>query len=315
MLGSIEQHYVYDLLDALASADGSVLIQRVQELAQQAPDFSAVLAEIITCLHYLALLKQVPDAYDYNMGDKERYLKLLESLSAEDIQLYYQIALNGRRDLPLAPDQRNGLEMVLLRMLAFRPDDGASKKITKPVTNKLSEKKEIAETVETKPGDNIDIDAAKSIVASKNIAVEKKSPNLSLTGLSETNWHEVVAGLGTVGILNQLVEHSAFIRIEGSQIYLAVAPSHSAMVTPERQLQLQDKLSSYFSETLKLNIEEIKTQTETPAARSGREQQERQTEAEDSIVNDDNVKNIMDAFNAHVDIDSVQAIDSVPTES
>lgn len=87
------------------------------------------------------------------------------------------------------------------------------------------------------------------------------------------------------------------------------------MVTPERQLQLQDKLSSYFSETLKLNIEEIKTQTETPAARSGREQQERQTEAEDSIVNDDNVKNIMDAFNAHVDIDSVQAIDSVPTES
>jgi len=117
MLGSIEQHYVYDLLDALALADGKILIQRIQDLAQQAPDFSAVLAEIITCLHYLALLKQVPDAYDYNMGDKERYDTLLESLSAEDIQLYYQIALHGRRDLPLAPDQRNGLEMVLLRML------------------------------------------------------------------------------------------------------------------------------------------------------------------------------------------------------
>ena len=315
MLGSIEQHYVYDLLDALASADGSVLIQRVQELAQQAPDFSAVLAEIITCLHYLALLKQIPDAYDHNMGDKDRYSKLLESLSSEDIQLYYQIALHGRRDLPLAPDQRNGLEMVLLRMLAFRPEDGSSKTNTKPVTKKQPEKKEIAEAVETKPGDNIDIDAAKSIVASSETAVQKKMPSLSLTALSETNWHEVVAGLGTVGILNQLVEHSAFIRNEGSHLYLAVAPSHSAMVTPERQLQLQDKLSVYFSETLKLYIEETQTEVETPAARSGREQQERQTEAENSIVNDDNVKNIMDAFNAHVDIDSVQAIDSVPNES
>lgn len=315
MLGSIEQHYVYDLLDALASADGSVLIQRVQELAQQAPDFSAVLAEIITCLHYLALLKQIPDAYDHNMGDKERYSKLLELLSSEDIQLYYQIALHGRRDLPLAPDQRNGLEMVLLRMLAFRPEDGSRKTITKPVTNKLLEKKEIVETAETKPGDNINIDAAKNIVASNDTAVEKKLPGLSLSGLSETNWHEVVAGLGTVGILNQLVEHSAFIRIEDSQLYLAIAPTHSAMVTPDRQLQLQDKLSVYFSETIKLYIEEIKTETETPAARNGRQQQERQSEAESSIVNDDNVKNIMDAFNAHVDIDSVQAIDSVPNES
>lgn len=315
MLGTIEQYHVYDLLDALASADGSVLIQRVQELAQQAPDFSAVLAEIITCLHYLALLKQVPDAYDYNMGDKERYFKLLESLSAEDIQLYYQIALHGRRDLPLAPDQRNGLEMVLLRMLAFRPDDERTKANPKPVTNNSVEKKQTVNVTETKPGDNINIDAAKSIVASSNTAAPKNLSTLGLPELSETNWHEVVAGLATVGILNQLVEHSAFIRNEGSQLYLAVAPSHSAMVTPERQLQLQDKLSAYFSETLKLNIEETKIETETPAARSGRQQQERQTAAENSIVNDDNVKNIMDAFDAHVDIESVQAIDSVTNES
>jgi len=315
MLGTIEQYHVYDLLDALASADGSVLIRRVQELAQQAPDFSAVLAEIITCLHYLALLKQVPDAYDYNMGDKERYFKLLESLSAEDIQLYYQIALHGRRDLPLAPDQRNGLEMVLLRMLAFRPDDERTKASPKPVTNNSVEKKQSVNVTETKPGDNINIDAAKSIVASSNTAAPKNLSTLGLPELSEINWHEVVAGLATVGILNQLVEHSAFIRVEGSQLYLAVAPSHSAMVTPERQLQLQDKLSAYFSETLKLNIEETKIETETPAARNGRQQQERQTAAENSIINDDNVKNIMDAFNAHVDIESVQAIDSVTNES
>ncbi len=324
MLGSIEQHHVYDLLDALVSQNGAELIQCVQELAQQAPDFSAVLAEIITSLHYLALLKQVPDAYDFNMGDKERYFKLLDALSAEDIQLYYQIALLGRRDLPLAPDPRNGLEMVLLRMLAFKPDDGKGQSQTAPSRNVSAAKQAQTQTKaapatetkalsESKPGDNIDIDAAKNIVTSSQVAVTKNK--LSLDLLSATNWHEVVSSLNVVGILKQLVEHSAFVSVSNMQLNLAVAPSHAAMLTPERSSQLQEKLSVYFNAELKLHIETTKVETETPAARSGREQQERQSEAENSIINDDNVKNIMDAFNANVNIESVQPIDTALDEN
>ena len=312
MLGSIEQYHVYDLLDALASADGSAVINRVQELAQQAPDFSAVLAEIITCLHYLALLKQVPDAYDINMGDKDRYLKLLESLSAEDIQLYYQIALHGRRDLPLAPDQRNGLEMVLLRMLAFRPDDGSAQNKTKPTTSiaKVEKKPVVESRIEEKniQSQETTEEPVKAAPAAPVIHSENLS-KISQADLSATNWHEVVSSIGTVGILNQLVEHSAFVSIDNSNLNLAVAPSHSAMLTSDREQQLQEKLSSYFNVPVKLNIEKAKIETETPAARSGRHQQERQEAAESSITNDDNVKNIMDAFNGSVDIDSVQPID------
>lgn len=319
MLGSIEQHYVYDLLDALALSDGNILIQRVQELAQQAPDFSAVLAEIITCLHYLALLKQVPDAYDHNMGDKERYLKLLDSLSAEDIQLYYQIALHGRRDLPLAPDQRNGLEMVLLRMLAFRPDDESSKNIsqsTRATTSKTNsepypEKKSTTVPRVEEKQTSVAQPASTGTVSTKNKSLIK----VSLAELSSTNWHDVVSNLDVIGMLKQLVEHSAFVRIEDQHIHLALAPSQAAMLTADREQQLQYKLSSYFDETLKLNIDKTEIVTETPAARSDRKQQERQAAAEDSIVNDDNVKNIMDTFNAHVDIDSVQPIDSIIKES
>ena len=324
MLGSIEQHYIYDLLDALASADGSVLINRVQELAQHAPDFSAVLAEIITCLHNLALLKQVPDAYDYNMGDKERYLKLLESLSTEDIQLYYQIALHGRRDLPLAPDQRNGLEMVLLRMLAFRPDDGLAKntdtpkagnakqeqvKSAKVLSNAAVEQQVNAVQEET----IVEPKASAEPVISQNNSV--KANSLNLTELSIENWHKVVSSLDVVGILKQLVEHSAFVNLESLNLYLAVAPSHSAMLSPERKSQLENKLSEYFNSEVKLHIEETKVETETPAARSGRKQQERQADAESSIINDNNVKNILDAFNGHVDLETVQPIDSIPQES
>ena len=335
MLGSIEQHHVYDLLDALATADGNILIQRVQELAQQAPDFSAVLAEIITCLHYLALLKQVPDAYDHNMGDKDRFLKLLESLSAEDIQLYYQIALNGRRDLPLAPDQRNGLEMVLLRMLAFRPDNGNSQTVSSPArtntaaksnssstTQNYAEPKKPVETArveEQKPVEQQPVNQQSEVQESVTASVQTKpsvnTSKVKLAELSSSNWHEVVSTLDAAGILKQLVEHTAFISIDGPRLYLALAPSHAAMLTPEREHQLQDKLTTYFDETLNLNIEKTKTEIETPAARTGRQQQERQTEAENSIINDDNVKNIMDAFNANVDIESVQPVDSVIKES
>ena len=318
MLGSIEQHHVYDLLDALASDDGSLLIKHVQELAQQAPDFSAVLAEVITCLHYLALLKQVPDAYDHNMGDKDRYLKLLESLSVEDIQLYYQIALNGRRDLPLAPDQRNGLEMVLLRMLAFRPDDGSVKTVPKSevANSTYTEKKTLTEepvkehqvkekqiVTEKVKVNEVTTEVAVPVIRSTNLT------KVSQAELSTTNWHEVVSSISTTGILNQLVEHSAFISIDNSNLNLALAPSHSAMLTSSREEQLQEKLSSYFDVPLKLHIEKAQIETETPAARTGRQTQERQQEAEKSITNDDNVKNILDAFNGSVDIESVQPID------
>ena len=333
MLGSIEQYYVYDLLDALASADGSVLIQRTQELAQQAPDFAAVLAEIITCLHYLALLQQVPEAYDLNMGDNERLFKLIKLLSPEDIQLYYQIALNGRRDLPLAPDPRNGLEMVLLRMLAFRPDSAPVKK-TAVNSQPVSQAPEARKTESIAPAEKMEMAASpgshnspavasEAIVEAQTVAVktsntatlaaaEKNEPagKLNLTSVTVANWHQVVSALNAGGMLKQLAEHSALVSVEGSKLQLGLAPTHTAMLTSEREKQLQQSLSDYFAETIQLQIEATKVEIETPAARSEREQQERQLAAQQSIVNDDNVKNIMDAFNARVDIDSIQAVNT-----
>ncbi|MCF6210905.1 MAG: DNA polymerase III subunit gamma/tau [Gammaproteobacteria bacterium] len=123
MLGSIEQHHVIDLLTGLADADASALLTRVAQLAEQAPDFAGVLAELISTLHRIALVQAVPGTINDEMADREAVLALAGRLSPEDVQLYYQIALIGRRDLPLAPTPRGGFEMVLLRMLAFRPDN------------------------------------------------------------------------------------------------------------------------------------------------------------------------------------------------
>lgn len=123
MLGTLDHGQVYGVLHALLEGDARGLIDAVRHLAEQGPDWNGVLAEILNVLHRVAIAQALPDAVDNGQGDRERVLALAQALPAEDVQFYYQMGLIGRRDLPLAPDPRSGFEMVLLRMLAFRPAD------------------------------------------------------------------------------------------------------------------------------------------------------------------------------------------------
>jgi DNA polymerase-3 subunit gamma/tau len=121
MLGTLDHGQVYGLLQALLEGDARGLIEAVRHLAEQGPDWSGVLAEILNVLHRVAIAQALPEAVDNGQGDRDRVLALAQALPAEDVQFYYQMGLIGRRDLPLAPEPRGGFEMVLLRMLAFRP--------------------------------------------------------------------------------------------------------------------------------------------------------------------------------------------------
>ena len=121
MLGSIDQGEVYALLDALIAKDGQAILDRVNQLADHAPDYPGLLSEMLAVLHRIALAHAVPEGLDNSHGDRARVMELVKSISAEDVQLLYQIGLIGQRDLPYAPNLRSGFEMILLRMLAFTP--------------------------------------------------------------------------------------------------------------------------------------------------------------------------------------------------
>ncbi|MDP3845072.1 MAG: DNA polymerase III subunit gamma/tau [Pseudomonas sp.] len=121
MLGTLDHGQVYGVLQALLEGDARGLIEAVRHLAEQGPDWVGVLAEILNVLHRVAIAQALPEAVDNGQGDRDRVLALAQALPAEDVQFYYQMGLIGRRDLPLAPEPRSGFEMVLLRMLAFRP--------------------------------------------------------------------------------------------------------------------------------------------------------------------------------------------------
>src|ERR1700692_2401978 len=128
MLGTIDRGHVGRLIEALARADGPALLAEVKELDRDAPDYDRALVELAAFLQRIAIVQIVPEAA---LEDEEfaadSLARLAQAISPEDAQLYYQIALGGRRDLAMAPEPRMGFEMTLLRMLAFRPDAAAAR--------------------------------------------------------------------------------------------------------------------------------------------------------------------------------------------
>ncbi|MCG8668365.1 MAG: DNA polymerase III subunit gamma/tau, partial [Pseudomonadales bacterium] len=165
MLGSIDREYVYQLLQALMTGDGAQLLATIAQMAEQSPDYMGVLADLISALHRIAMAQVAPDAVDDSDGSKAQVLELAGHFTAEAVQLYYQTALLGRKDLPLAPDARSGFEMVLLRMMLFKPQGvvaagqsgGANpvKKSTSVAVNQGSAPAQnaVAQAVENKPQD------------------------------------------------------------------------------------------------------------------------------------------------------------------
>ncbi len=121
MLGTVDLSFVYRLLDAVAGQDAAAALDAVEAMSEHAPDFAGTLDELASLLHRVAVAQAVPDAVDNSLGDAEQVQQYASQLTAEDVQLYYQFAVTGKRDLALAPDSRSGMEMALLRMVAFRP--------------------------------------------------------------------------------------------------------------------------------------------------------------------------------------------------
>jgi DNA polymerase III subunit gamma/tau len=136
MLGTVDRQEVYRLIDAVAVGDGVKVYEVIDQVAEFSPDFSALLDEVLTVLHKIAVYQVVPEGVDNSFGDREKIGQLATNISADQVQLFYQIALMGKRDLNLAPDLKMGFEMTMIRMLAFELEDdappGATVAVPKP---------------------------------------------------------------------------------------------------------------------------------------------------------------------------------------
>lgn len=158
MLGSIEHRQIAGMVQALIDEDATALLAQVAELAEHAPDYSAALAELQSMLHRIAVAQAVPEAVDNSYGDRTQVLEFAAAMRAEDVQLYYQTALLGRRDLNLASDLRSGFEMTLLRMLAFKPQ-GLADVPTRALTQQQMAQHEASQQPASQPESNVPAEA------------------------------------------------------------------------------------------------------------------------------------------------------------
>jgi DNA polymerase-3 subunit gamma/tau len=296
MLGSIEQDHVFDLLKLLAAADAPGLLTRIDELAQQSPDFASVLAELISSLHRIALAQTAPGAVDDGLGDRNTIIELAQTMSAEDVQLYYQIGLIGRRDLPLAPETRGGFEMVLLRMLAFRPADATH---AAPVAN--------APVASSAPTTAPITAPASSAPAKTNQASPQKPAPVASKGVNE--WEDIVAALNLTGMTQQLAIHCTIGNRDGESFQLNMAPTHKHLLSKSREDALAAALSQHLDLTINLTITIEEQPGVTPANLQQTRDDIRLDQAKTNIEDDSAVQAFKDVFDAQVNPDTVQAVD------
>jgi len=138
MLGAIDQTFLLQLLEALAAGDAAGVAAIAADMQSRSLSFDGALADLAALLLNVALAQSVPDALAQDLPERARIVALGQRLDAESVQLYYQIALQGREDLPLAPDEHAGFLMTLLRMIAFRPDAGGGEKKPAPAPTRKS---------------------------------------------------------------------------------------------------------------------------------------------------------------------------------
>ncbi|ADJ27489.1 DNA polymerase III subunit gamma/tau [Nitrosococcus watsonii] len=284
MLGSIEQGELFILLDALLAGDGQGLIEKVREICAYSVDVSSMLADLLHLLQRLALYQLAPDTID-DIDERETFSNLATRITAEEVQLFYQIGLIGSRDLTYAPDPHTAFEMILLRMLCFRPAEGVSSSQTL-----ASPKPERRGTTSPDPP-----------------LIQETAPH-SLSG--NDHWLGLVTRLKLTAIARQLAENCALERREESAIYLQLAPNMANLHSKRAEDRLQQALAEYYGEAIQLTIRIVDSTpgTDTVATRRKQEDAAWQQAAVESIQNDANIKALSETFNARLPLDSVRPL-------
>jgi len=303
MLGVVASDQLPGMLLNIQRGEADQVLATVQAVAQRSPDFSALLKDLLTLLHRVCLLQATPSAWQSSWGDKAQLNELVEALTPEDAQLYYQIALVGQRDLPLAPDAQSGFEMILLRMLAFRPDvDGEVWKA--PAGNK-AEKPAVPAAQPAAPATASPAGAKQAAPsASPAQVVGAAAPD----DVDFSDWHSVLPRLQLKGLAAQLGNHSVIQSWDGGTLILAVDDDCASMIGSKAEERLHEALNNYAGGEIRLKLVNG-APADTPAERAAQARVERQKQAETDIAGDPLVQAFQDTFDAELVDDSIRPVE------
>ena len=312
MLGTVRRDYLFDLLDALAAQDGDALLDHARQLAERGIAFDAALQDLGNLLTQLALMLHAPNAVEAT-ADVERMQAAAAQLDVETVQLYYQIALNGRRDLPYAPDEFSGFCMTLLRMLAFAPGAAPAGRPA-PVRAVPAIRAETAPPaaapvpqpalpkVSATPAPIADIATPEPAESSPTLTAREPAPG------EAWDWLAVVAELRLGGMAKMLADHSELIAQAGDAVTLRVGEAHKHLLDLAYQDKLIAALRDKHGASLNVTFEIGAAAEKTPQQVRTRIKDARQAEAVAAIESDPFVRELVDQFGGQIDANSIQPL-------
>jgi len=292
MLGTVDRQHVDRLLACLADGDGAALMKAVAEIDERFPNYEHLLEELAQRLHRIAVY-QVVGASDAGDEIEEQDLAgYAGRFAPEDVQLFYQAALIGRRDLHLSADPKSGMEMTLLRMLAFRPAGGeqaaASGGGARPAAPAAPR---TAATAEEAP---------------KRARASTTKP---AANWQEPDWPALIEQLRLGGTLRLLASNCGYLRRAGNVVHLSLDERSESLLTRTRQDRLAEALSAHFGERLKVEIDVgRRADVETPLQAEARRANEELAAARESLEADPNVRALKDMFGATLNTESIEIL-------
>ena len=301
MLGTIDREHVSRLIELLAAGDAAGIIAALEKIDTQFPDYARLLEDLARDLQKIAVCQVVGSIDDDEELSNEHIAALAESMSAPDVQLFYQTALIGRRDLHLAPDPRGGVEMTLLRMLAFRPAQAGES--GGPAASGGTQAKAAARSTPAAA-------AAKPLQAKVSDSANEAAGKAQW---QDPDWKSLMNEIGLSGAVRLLAGNCALLRREGNTLFLSLDPRSESMLTRQRKEALATALSDHFSEPLLVDISMGEAAAETPMQEETRLADERIEAARELLEADPNVQALKNMFDAELKTDSIELIN--PTQN
>jgi DNA polymerase-3 subunit gamma/tau len=347
MLGLIDQKHILKLLDALLGKQADAIYQVIQTLAQQAANFMQALEDLLTLLHHIAIVQAVPDAPLAYRYDAATLLPYAGRMQAADIQLFYQIALTGRQDLPLAPNARMGFEMLMLRMLTFSPAPAVDlTELPRPsaqaaqVSEQTPGSTQAAQVSEQTPSSTQAAQVSEQTPSPTQAAQVSEQTPLPATTKPDTetaskaqptpatatpaqvsrtqtpdsdklDWIAVVETLPLTGMAKLLAEHCCVASWQAPQLHLSLTESQAPLLTDSAKERLQQALTQQLNQPVSLTITLVNEAIDSPAHQTRQRQQAADRQATTLIQQDPNVNAIIDQFDATIVAGSVKPVTTV----
>ncbi len=285
MLGTVAQQPVDELLQALADNDATTLLKKIDEVASLTPDFKELLQQVVRVLHRVAISQQLPELVDQEF-DRQLIDYLISRLKPEDVQLFYQIGLIGLRDLDLAPDPRSGFEMVMLRMLTFKPKKTGNERHLARQAPAIFPQQQKNTSYKTQVEQPVSAHAQKGHIAENSV-------------LSD-NWPDIIKAIKVRGMTKELANNCTLAELDTSECRLTLDPGHKNLSGGKAQEKLQKALQDYYGRPIKLMIAVDRTAQETPAIQMEKQRESLQQAAVDAINRDEDVRALKEQFDARV---------------